>query len=68
MYSECPIPKPERKMVFKRPKATDRTNLTIRLQPSVASRVYEIVEQTGLTPSKIIEQMLDFIGDNYSIE
>lgn len=58
----------ERKMVFKTPKATDRTNPIIRLQPSVASRIYEIVEQTGLTPSKVVEQMLDFIGENYEVE
>ena len=57
------------KMIFRTPKAQNKTNSPIiRLQPSVASRIYEIVEQTGLTPSKVIEQMLDFIGDNYSVE
>ena len=56
------------KMVFHTPKPTNKNNSPIvRLQPSVASRIYEIVEQTGLTPSKVIEQMLDFIGDNYEV-
>ena len=56
------------KMVFKTPKALGRTpSSTIRLRPEVSSRIYEIVEQTGLTPSRVIEQMLDFIGDDYSI-
>lgn len=56
------------KMVFHTPKPTNRSNSPIiRLQPSVASRIYEIVEQTGLTPSKVIEQMLDFIGENYEV-
>ncbi|MEE0839487.1 MAG: hypothetical protein U0L72_02920 [Acutalibacteraceae bacterium] len=57
------------KMVFKTPKSVNKSNSpVIRLQPSVASRIYEIVEQTGLTPSKVIEQMLDYIGDNYTVE
>ena len=57
------------KMVFKTPKPTNRNNSPIvRLSPSVASRLYEIVEQTGLTPSKVVEQMLDFIGDNYEVK
>lgn len=57
------------KMIFRTPKVQNKTNSPIiRLQPSVASRLYEIVEQTGLTPSKVIEQMLDFIGDDYSVE
>ncbi len=56
------------KMVFKTPKPSNKTNSpVIRLQPNVASRIYEIVEQTGLTPSKVVEQMLDFIGDNYEV-
>ena len=57
------------KMVFRTPKPQNKSSSPIiRLQPSVASRIYEIVEQTGLTPSKVIEQMLDFIGDNYSVD
>ena len=56
------------KMVFRTPKPQRQNGSpVIRLQPSVASRLYEIVEQTGLTPSKVIEQMLDYIGDNYSV-
>lgn len=56
------------KMVFKTPKPTERSGSPIiRLQPSVASRLYEIVEQTGLTPSGVIEQMLDYIGENYEV-
>ena len=56
------------KMVFKTPKVKDRTNPTIRLHPKVASRLYEIVEVTGLTPGTVVEQMLDFIGDNYEVK
>lgn len=56
------------KMVFRTPKQQSRSSPIIRLQPSVASRIYEIVEQTGLTPSKVVEQMLDFVGEDYSIE
>ncbi len=57
------------KMIFRTPKPVSRNNSPIiRLQPAVASRLYEIVEQTGLTPSKVIEQILDFIGENYAVE
>jgi len=59
---------PKNKMVFRTPKQQSRSSPIVRLQPSVASRIYEIVEQTGLTPSSVIEQMLDFVGDDYSIE
>ena len=59
---------PKSKMVFRTPKQQSRSSPIIRLQPSVASRIYEIVEQTGLTPSKVVEQMLDFVGEDYSIE
>ena len=56
------------KMVFKTPKPTNKGNSpVIRLTPSVSSRINEKVEETGLTPSQIIEQMLDFIGDNYEV-
>ncbi len=56
------------KMVFKVPKPTNKiTSPIIRLSPRVASRVAEIVEQTGLTPSRVIEQMLDYIGE-WSVE
>lgn len=55
-------------MVFKLPKPANRTaSPVIRLSTKVASRVYEIVEQTGLTPSQVIEQMLDYIGE-WSVE
>ena len=57
------------KLVFRTPKPQNRSNSPIiRLQPSVASRIYEIVEQTGLTPSNVIGQMLDYIGEDYSID
>ena len=56
------------KMVFKTPKPICKASSPIiRLSNKVASRVYEIVEQTGLTPSQVIEQMLDFIGENYEV-
>ena len=59
---------PNKEMIFKTPKTLGKTmSPIIRLRPEVASRIYEIVEQTGLTPSGVIEQMLDYIGDNYSI-
>lgn len=75
-YSFVPVEKGNRgekmeksKMIFRTPKTLGKSNSpVIRLQPSVASRIYEIVEQTGLTPSKVIEQMLDYIGDNYTVE
>ena len=55
-------------MVFKMPKPEIKTmSPVIRLSTKVASRVNEIVEQTGLTPSQAIEQMLDYIGD-WSVE
>lgn len=55
-------------MVFRTPKPSGkRDSPIIRLQTKVASRVYEIVEQTGLTPSQVIEQMLDYIGE-WSVE
>ena len=55
-------------MVFKIPKPCNKpTSPVIRLRPEVSSRVYEIVEQTGLTPSQVIEQMLDYIGE-WSVE
>ena len=39
-------------MVFKIPKPANKpTSPIIRLRPEVVSRVYEIVEHTGLTPS-----------------
>ena len=57
------------KMVFKTPKATNKYNSPIiRLHPRTASRLYEIVEQTGLTPGMVVEQMLDYIGDNYEVK
>ena len=56
------------KMVFKTPKPTFKGNSPIiRLTPSVSSRMNEKIEETGLTPSQIIEQMFDFIGDNYEV-
>lgn len=56
------------KMVFRTPKPpANRTSPIIRLRPTVASRINEIVEQTGLTPSTVIEQMLDYIGE-WSVE
>lgn len=55
-------------MIFKLPKPTNKAaSPVIRLSTKVASRVYEIVEQTGLTPSQVIEQMLDYIGE-WSVE
>jgi hypothetical protein len=57
------------KMVFVRPKPTSAaTSPVIRLHPRVASRIYEIVEQTGLTPGMVIEQMLDYIGEDYEVK
>ena len=56
------------KMVFKTPKPTGKGNSPIiRLTPSCSSRMNEKIEETGLTPSQIIEQMFDFIGDNYEV-
>ena len=57
------------KMVFKIPKPNANIPSTpiIRLNPKTASRLYEIIEQTGLTPSQVIEQMLDYIGE-WSVE
>lgn len=55
-------------MIFKTPKTLGKEGSPIiRLQPKVSSRLYEIVEQTGLTPSGVIEQMLDYIGNDYSV-
>lgn len=59
---------PKSKMVFKVPKPKEASGSPIiRLRPEVSSRIYEIVEQTGLTPSQVIQQMLDYIGDDYEI-
>ena len=56
------------KMVFHTPKPTNKSNSPIiRLTPSVSSRLHGIAEQTGLTPSGVIEQLLDYIGDNYEV-
>ena len=60
---------PKEKMIFKTPKySADNRSPIIRLRPEVASRLYEIVEQSGLTPSAVIEQMLDYIGVDYEIK
>lgn len=57
------------KMVFKMPKPKEvSSSPIIRLRPEVASRIYEIVELTGLTPSQVIQQMLDYIGEDYEIK
>ena len=46
---------PKAKMIFKTPKySADNRSPIIRLRPEVASRLYEIVEQSGLTPSAVI--------------
>lgn len=59
---------PKTKMVFQVPKPKEVSGSPIiRLRPEVASKIYEIVEQTGLTPSQVIQQMLDYIGDDYEI-
>ena len=57
------------KMIFKIPKPNTNVPTTpiIRLHPKTASRLYEIIEQTGLTPSAVVEQMLDYIGE-WSVE
>ena len=58
----------QKKMIFKTPKTLGKEGSPIiRLQAQVSSRLYEIVEQTGLTPSKVVEQMLDYIGDDYEV-
>ncbi len=60
---------PKSKMVFKMPKPKQvSSSPIIRLRPEVASRIYEIVELTGLTPSQVIQQMLDYIGEDYEIK
>lgn len=57
------------KMIFKTPKPIVCKGCpVIRLNTPVASRIYEIVEQSGLTPSQVIEQMLDYIGNNWEVE
>nr|DAV14541.1 MAG TPA: Ribbon-helix-helix domain [Caudoviricetes sp.] len=55
-------------MIFKVPQPIGRTGSpVIRLNPNVASRIYGIVELSGLTPSQVIGQMLDFIGEDYEV-
>ena len=55
-------------MVFYTPEPTKCNSPIIRLTSSVSSRLNRIVAQTGLTPSGVIEQMLDHIGDNYEVK
>ncbi len=56
------------KMVFKTRKPSHiEAKPIIRLTGEVSSRLFEIVEQTGLTPSNVIGQMLDYIGDDYEV-
>ena len=58
----------KRRMIFKVPQPIGRTGSpVIRLNPNVASRIYDIVELSGLTPSQVIGQMLDFIGEDYEV-
>ena len=60
---------PKNKMVFIIPKPVGKSGSpVIRLRPEVASRIYQISEDTGLTPSQIIQQMLDYIGDDYEVK
>ena len=60
---------PKSQMICKVPKPMGRVGSpVIRLHPTVATRIYEIVELTGLTPGQVVQQMLDYIGEDYEIK